>query len=280
MRVRPSFAWSATCIVDGRADPALDCDLFLAEDMRKERAPRRATVTIAGDVSRSRVEKAFASAVLAAQAADQDVAPHPREERVVLESASRRLLYGWIGPAEGQPGHAAMRVAIELLAGAKTGRLRKPLLEDEKLASAIAGVVEPGPRAAVAAIELVPANETAALGLEERLDGEIAQLAEPGPTVNEVATAKAFVLARIEKARKAAQPLESGKQRGPAGAAAVPMAARVLLDPAAYDRLIAQLNEVSPNAVKLAAKRLLAKEHRVVVLATPAKKPADPLAMP
>ena len=173
-----------------------------------------------------------------------------------------------------------MRVAIEILAGAKSGRLQKPLVEGEKLATAIAGVVEPGPRAAVAAIEIVPANETAAPGLEERLDGEIAQLAEPGPSVNEVATAKAFVLARIEKARKAAQPTESGKKSAAAGAAALPIASRVLLDPAAYDRIIAQFNEVSPNAVKLAAKRLLAKDYRVVVIATPAKKPSDPLAMP
>ncbi len=267
-------------VVTGRADTALYCDLFLAEDMRRERAPRRATVTIAGDVSRSRVEKAFEAAVFASQSADQDVALHPREERVVLESASRRLLYGWIGPAEGQPGHAAMRVAIEILAGAKVGRLRKPLLEEEKLASEIAGVVEPGPRAAVGAIEIVPANDTAAPGIEERLDGEIAQLGDQGPTVNEVATAKAFVLARIEKARRSASPPESGKKSGPTTAAALPNAARVLLDPAAYDRLTAQLNEVSPNAVKLAAKRLLARDHRVVVIATPAKKPADPLAMP
>lgn len=265
-------------VVTGRADPALYCDLFLAEDMRRERAPRRATITVAGDVARSRVERAFESAVLAARGADDEVPPHPREERVVLESASRRLLYGWIGPAEGQPGHAAMRVAIEILTGRKGGRLRKALLDDDKLATEVEGIVEPSPRAAVAAIDIAPASDVAAPGIEERLDAEIARLAEPGPSVNEVAIAKAFIRARIDKARKAAAPPESGKKS--AGAAAVPIAARVLLDPAAYDRLSAQLDEVSPNAVKLAARRLLARDHRVIVIATPAKKPADPLATP
>ncbi len=267
-------------VITGRADTALYCDLFLADQMRKERAPRRATVTIAGDVSRSRVERAFESAVLGMQAADQEIPPHPREERVSLESASQRLLYGWIGPAEGQPGHAAMRVAIEILAGQKGGRLRKALLEENKLATEIAAVVEPNPRSAVAAIDIVPAGDGAAPGIEERLDGEIASLAEQGPTANEVALARALIGARIEKAKKAADPGEKGapsKSGSPAlTAAALPNAARALLDPAAYDRLLSQLGEVAPSSVKIAAKKLLAKDHRVVIVAAPApaKKPA------
>lgn len=270
----------AGTIVTGRADVALYCDLFLAEEMRKERAPRRATISIAGDVSRARVTKALEAAVLAPQGADEEIALHPREERVVLESASRRLLYGWIGPAEGQPGHAAMRVAIEILAGNKGSRLRKAFLDEEKLASEVAGIVEPGPRAAVGAIDIALANDTAAPGVEERLDGEIAQLGDQGPSANEVAVARAFVLARIEKARKSIEAPESGKKVAAPSAAALPVASRVLLDPAAYDRITAQLNEVTPGAVKLAAKRLLSKDHRVVIIATPAKKAADPLAMP
>jgi len=271
-------------VVTGRADTALYCDLFLADEMRRERAPRRATVTVVGDVSRSRVEKAFEAAVLAVQAADQEVAPHPREERVAIESASRRLLYGWIGPAEGQPGHAAMRVAVEILAGAKGGRLRKTLLEEGKLASEIAGVVESSPRAAVAAIDLVPAGETSFAGLEEQVDGELAALGEQGPTVAEVALAKALIAGRVEKAKKSAQPAVPPKGAAPAPLAslaplspsALSAATRTMLDPSAYDRLLTQLNEVGPNAVKLAAKRLLAKDHRVVVTAGPAKQPAEP----
>jgi soluble lytic murein transglycosylase-like protein len=263
-------------VVTGRADAALYCDLFLADEMRKERAPRRATVTIAGDVSKSRVEKAFEAAVLGVQISDPEIQPHPREERVSVESASRRLLYGWIAPAEGQPGHAAARVAIEILAGAKGGRLRKALMEDQKLASEIAGLVEPSPRAAVAAIDIAPSGDASIAGVEERLDGEIAALAEPGPTANEVALAKALIAARIEKAKKTAQPAAAkGGHPAPFTAATLPSASRALLDPAAYDRLLAQLNEVAPSSVKLAAKRLLAKEHRVVVTAGP-KKPSEP----
>ncbi|MFO0590254.1 MAG: transglycosylase SLT domain-containing protein [Polyangiaceae bacterium] len=266
-------------VISGRSDAALYCDLFLADQMRKERAPRRATVTIAGDVSRSRVEKAFESAVLAMQAADQEIPQHPKEERVSLESPTQRLLYGWIGPAEGQPGHAAMRVAIEILAGSKNGRLRKALLEENKLATEIAGLVEPNPRSAVAAIDIVPLGDTAAAGIEERLDGEIASLAEVGPTANELALARALIGARIEKAKKAAQPASgpNGKPgTTPLGAAAIPSASRALLDPAAYDRLLSQLGEVAPTSVKLAAKKLLAKDHRVVVIAAPAKKSTPP----
>ncbi len=264
-------------VVTGRADAALYCDLFLADQMRRERAPRRATVTIAGDVSRSRVEKAFESAVLGVQLSDQEIPQHPREERVSVESAAHRLIYGWLGPAEGQPGHAAMRVAIEILAGQKGGRLRKALLEDTKLATEIAGIVEPNPRAAVAAIDIVPAGEGPTTGIDERLEGEIASLGDQGPTANEVALAKALIAARIERARKASQPAQTanGGKKGdsaPLSAAALPSVARALLDPAAYERLLSQLNEVAPSSVKLAAKKLLAKEHRVVVIAAPAKK--------
>jgi predicted Zn-dependent peptidase len=59
-----------------------------------------------------------------------------------------------------------------------------------------------------------------------------------------------------------------------------PVRCWICLDPAAFDKNTAQLNEVTPNAVKMAAKRLLAKEHRVVVIAGPGKKASDPLAMP
>ena len=52
--------------------------------------------------------------------------------------------------------------------------------------------------------------------------------------------------------------------------------ARALLDPAAYDRRLSQPNEVAPSSVKTAAKKLLAKDHRVVVIAAPAKEPAEP----
>ena len=265
-------------VLSGRADTALYCDLFLAEEMRRERAPRRATITVAGDVTRSRVERALATAFLAGHGGDQEIEPHPRGEHVTVESSSRRVLFGWIGPAEGQPGHAAMRVAIEILAGAKGGRLRKMLSDESKLVTEIAGLVEPSPRAAVAAIDMVPAGESPASDLSERLDGEIASLADQGPTVNEVALAKALIAARVEKAKKAAQPAQNGAGTGALSPAAVPGAARALLDPAAYDRLLSQLNEVAPLSVKLAAKRILAKDHRVVVVAGP-KKVFEPQAL-
>jgi hypothetical protein len=167
------------------------------------------------------------------------------------------------------------------LAGAKGGRLRKALVEDAKLAAEIAGVVEANPRAAVAAIDFVPAGDEPIASLEERLDGEIRALGEQGPTPSEVALAKALIAGRIEKMRKTAQPAANGKARGNAAGglllpSSMPVIARTILDPAAYDRLLAQLNEVAVNSVKLAAKRLLAKDHRVVVTAGPAKVAALP----
>ncbi|MEZ4301364.1 MAG: transglycosylase SLT domain-containing protein [Polyangiaceae bacterium] len=263
-------------VVNGRADTALFCDLFLAEEMRHERTPRRATITIAGDVSRSRVERAFDSVVLGLSPQDQDIPPHPREERVTIDSASSRLLIGWLGPAEGQAGHAAMRVAIEILAGAKGGRLRKLLTDEDKLVTDLSGAVEPNPRAAVAALDFAPANESAPPAIEAQLDAELTALAEDGPTVNEVALAKALIAARIERARKSAAPDATNKKTGTLSASALPVASRVLLDPSAYDRLLTQLSEVAPTSVKLAARRILTRDHRVIVLARPAKKPVEP----
>ncbi|MBK8255441.1 MAG: transglycosylase SLT domain-containing protein [Polyangiaceae bacterium] len=258
-------------VITGRADVALYCDLFLAEQMRRERAPRRVTVTVAGNVTRGRVEKAFETAVLAAEISEPEIASPSREERVSVESAARRLLYGWIGPAEGQPGHAAMRVAIEILAGGKGGRLRKALMEDEKVASEMSAVVEPNPRAATFAIDVALIGDASAPSVDEALDDQVESLGNDGPTANEVALARALIGARIERARKSVQQ-EPNKKSVPLGPATLPIASRVLLDPAAYERLLTQLGEVTPNSVKLAAKRLLAKEHRVVVVSGPNKK--------
>ena len=99
--------------------------------------------------------------------------------------------------------------------------------------------------------------------------------------MNEVALAKALIAARIERAKRSAQPVQNGTSAkkgdsAPLSASALPSASRALLDPAAYDRLLSQLNEVAPSSVKSAAKKLLARDHRVVVLTAPAKKPVEP----
>jgi hypothetical protein len=97
------------------------------------------------------------------------------------------------------------------------------------------------------------------------LDKELARLGDEGPSANDVALAKWFVLARLQKAeaRAAAKPAP-----GPVHSAGVERI-RHALRPWAAERAAKALDEVTPSTVRAAVRRILAPDHRVVVFTVP-----------
>jgi soluble lytic murein transglycosylase-like protein/predicted Zn-dependent peptidase len=253
------------------ADPAGARDLLLAEAMHAERARARASITVVGDMDELRAKK-LADAFLGGLAAptDEAVAPHPREDRVVVEDAvaSPRALYGWIGPAEAETGDASLRVAIEILQNPKVARLSHALV-DSGLASLAQAAVEPGARASVAAIEIAPAGTHELAEVERRLDAELAALGDSGPTSLELAVAKAFLKARMTR-----DLLPSSSALGGAVHSATTLRLRRALRPGQAEKVLAAVEEVSSSSVKAAVKRILSKDHRVVITTVPTTKPA------
>jgi predicted Zn-dependent peptidase len=197
------------------------------------------------------------------------VGPHPREERLVIDDAvnAPRVLYGWIGPGEGEPGEASLRVAMEILAGPRIARLTKALVTEAEVAAEVKGRLEPGPLASVAALEIAPAPGRDAAQVEQRLDAELSALAADGPTWNELSLAKILLKHQIER--------ELARVQGKAvtGGSAAPVSGarlREALSPGSLERLGAALEEVSPTTVRNAVRRTFDRRHRVVVVTTKA----------
>lgn len=259
----------AGTVIGASADPGGARDLLLAEAMQAERARARASITVVGDVDEARAKK-LADAFLGSVAAPlaEAVPPHPREDHIFVEDAvsSSRSLYGWIGPAEAEAGDASIRVAIEILQNPKIARLEHTLV-DSGLASLAQAAIEPGSRASIAAIEIAPAGAHELAEVERRLDAELAAFGEGGPTSLELAIAKAFLKARLVKELAPPSSILAGAVHS-----ATTMRLRRALRPGQAEKVLAALEEVSQSSVKAAVKRLLSKEHRVVITTVPTTK--------
>jgi predicted Zn-dependent peptidase/soluble lytic murein transglycosylase-like protein len=259
----------AGTVIGAREDAALMRDLLLAEILRQERTAKRASVTLVGEVNRPRAQMLLEQLLgpVASPLAEAPVLPHPRETRVVIEDGvpSPRTLFGWIGPREGDPGDAALRVAMEILIGAKQSRLDRVLKEEEHLASLVKGTLDVGPRASIAAIEIAAAVPHDAGEVERRMDAELAAIAESGPTVQEVAFAKGMLKHRLQKELASA----SGPVAPNAPMAAVSARIRSTLRPGSIEKFSATLDDVSPHAVKLIVRKVLSRNNRVVVTTIP-----------
>lgn len=265
----------AGTVIGAREDAGIARDMLLTEALRVERSASRATVTVVGDMNRAHARRLVEIVLGALPVADGTPIPlHPREERVVLEEAvpAPRALYGWIAPGEGDESDSAMRVAMEILIGPKTARLERALVEQGHVAAAVKGTLDLGARASIAAIEVTPAVPHDVTQCELRLDAELSAMANAGPTAQELAVAKALIRHRVQR--------EIASGAGPivAGAPRTANSARIrsALNPGANERLIAQIDEVSAQSVRQVVRRMLAREHRVVIVSTPkeARNPA------
>ncbi|MEP7123110.1 MAG: insulinase family protein, partial [Byssovorax sp.] len=261
----------AGTVLGTSADPTGARDLLLAETMASERARARASITVVGDVDELRARK-LADAFLGSVATPtlEAVAPHPREDRIVIEDAvpSPRALYGWIAPAEAETGDASMRVAIEILQNPRIARLSHALV-DSGLASLAQAAIDPGLRASVAAIEIAPAGSHDLAEVERRLDAELTALGEGGPTSLELAVAKAYLGARLKKELAPPASILAGAVHS-----ATTLRLRRALRPGQAEKVLAAVDEVSLSSVKAAVRRVLSRDHRVVITTVPTSKSA------
>jgi soluble lytic murein transglycosylase-like protein/predicted Zn-dependent peptidase len=262
----PGHALEGT-VLGLRGDARSALDALLVDVMRRRAAERRVLVRAAGDVGEARL-RALLEPAIGALAADEraSVTPHPRLERVRVEAGvpDARLLTGWIVPGEGEPGDAATRVAIELLAGRRS-KLRARLVDERRLASEVSGALELGPVASVAAIEVTPAIPHDPDEVDAALIEAIEAFLESAPSADEVAHARGLVVKRLGRE------LEAARGEAAPGAPRSASSARVrgAVDRGAIERAIEAVRRVTPDAVREAAERALSPDHRVVVVTEP-----------
>lgn len=253
----------AGTVLGAGGDGAALRDMMIAEAMRREHALARASITVVGDVDELRATK-LAEAFLGPikSPADAAIGPHPRDDRLTVEDAvpAPRVLVGWIGPGEGEVGDASLRVAVELLENPRFGLLGHAL--GSAVSSAHADL-EVGPRASVAAVELTPAHE--APEALHRLEAELDRLADDGPEASQVAMARFMIHARVQKEMAAAASSGLTGALHSAGLAKL----RHALRPGAGERALEALDEVTVGSVRSVIKRVLGKDHRVVVTTVP-----------
>jgi zinc protease len=180
----------------GRAD--------LAGFHRRHYRPAAAVLVVAGDVGeeafdavaeRFGAQRAPAEALPPAGAA---AAPSPLSapRRVeICRGELARLLVALPAPPADRPGYAELRVVLTALAGGRTSRLHRLLVEERRLCSSVGAQIDEtvGPGVALVACELLP--EAVPAEVEALLLAEIARLAAGGPTAAEAARARRQLLA-------------------------------------------------------------------------------------
>jgi len=257
-------------ILGAREDADVARDLLLTESIAAERTPKRASVTVIGDVSQRQIEE-LGKRLFVSMPHGPDVGapigPHPREDRIVVEQSvpAERALYGYIVPGEEDArDHAAMRVATWLLSSSKGGRLDRALV-DKSLASEVRAVFDAGERASVVVIEVVPAVPHDLAEVERALDAELDALGQTGPTGVEIAYAVAHLKAGLKKELAS----QNGKVAQNAPKFANSARIREALAPGRVEALIEELDKMQVQTVKNMARKTLARGHRVIVTTAP-----------
>ena len=194
---RPVLGRRATLERIGRAE----LDAF----HRRHYRPDNAVLVIAGDVG----DEAFAAAERSfgrlAAVSGQPVAPAaalggrpapPAGRRVELRRGElARLLVALPAPPAGETGYAALRVVLTVLAGGRSSRLNRLLVEERRLCSSVGAQIDEtiGPGVALLACELLP--EASPEEVEELLLAELARLAGEGLGAAESARARRQLVA-------------------------------------------------------------------------------------
>lgn len=255
-------------VIGAREDASVTRDLLLAESFATERSPKRATITVIGDVSRKRVQELCDRLLISMPTGTPlDVAIHPREERVVVEQnvSHPRALYGWIAPGEENVKmHAAMRVAMWILSSSKGGRLDRALVE-KGYASEVKAQLDAGSHASVAVIDVMPAIPHDVAAVESRLDAELDAFVDVGPTNVEIA----YAVAHLKNGLKKELASQSGEIAQNAPKYANSARIREAFDPGVTDAILAEYDKMSVQTMKQALRQTLSRHHRVVVTTMP-----------
>ena len=156
-----------------------------------------------------------------------------------------RLLVALPAPPAVEPGYAALRLLLTVLAGGRCSRLHRLLVEELRLCSAVGAEIDEtvGPGVALLACEPLPGASTQEV--ETRLLAELGRLAVGGPEAAELARARRLLAADWVFAR------ETVGQEAMATATAV-----CLFDPEHDRRHLERLEGCSSAELKQAAEYL------------------------
>ena len=176
----------------------------LAEFHRRHYRPSGAVLAIVGEVGEeafAAVEEGFGAAV-AATAGPAAAAPVPPGAaaggggRVELRRGElARLLVALPAPPAIEPGYAALRLLLTVLAGGRSSRLHRLLVEEHRLCSSVGAEVDEtvAPGVALLACELLPGAPPAET--ERRLLGALGRLIADGPSEEEQRRARRQLVA-------------------------------------------------------------------------------------
>jgi hypothetical protein len=212
-------------------------------------------LTLTGPVERGAlpdpIERAFAGAL------DDAASPSPpaHEERVSLSASvpSARILFGWLVPSATDDERAALRLAILALSHNEVGIAARALVSEKRVAAHVRGYLDVGPRASVAAIEVVPAVMHDVADVEREMDAALEGLGSRGPSAAELTAVKAQLRARLQ-----AEEARAGSTREPRDVAKARLA-----------RIGERAEAVRAEDLAALVKKGFSSAHRVVVITSP-----------
>ena len=230
--------------------------------------PNNAVLVLAGDIdaatARPLVEAAFGQIPVGPTPA-RFAAPVPERQtttRAVMRDkvATARLVRGWVTPGLAHADTVDLSIALATLAGGATSVLNEALVRDERLAVAVSGgtlALEDGGFATLS-VDVRPGVDPAVV--EARIDALLADWLQAGPSGDDVS--------RVAM-RAAAGTIRGLEKVGGFGGKGVALAEGALYagNPADYRRELAAYAAATPQSVRAAANRWLAKgDHRISVL--------------
>lgn len=185
----------------------------------------------------------------------------PRRAELVDPLAQLPLAYvAWTAPPEGHADLPALQVANQLLSAGEASRLARRLVDERGLATQVVGQLATrfGPGLFLTGALAAPGMDTDEV--ERTLSEVVQELADQGPTVEEVARA----VNQLRVTRAAELLTVAGR------ASAIQRAATFEGDPGAVRAELEHLLEVTPEQVRAAVARWLTEGNRTVVVARPA----------
>ena len=237
---------------------------------RRSLGPDRLTIVLIGGLSMEGVlplvERTFGTLPLPPEAEESVLPEIPADlgDRRVQASlgGSRRLLTGWRIPPRQHPDHLALRMAAQLLAGGRTSRLPRRLVQEKMLAQQVSLRLDlPGGRlSGLLVADLIPADGHSLAELESALHSEILKLQQDPIPQDE--WLRAIAQLEGEYLRLLDEPEALARTLGRAWAEGG--------DWRIVDLDVQRLRTLPQEAVQAAARAWLKPSHRTTVLLEPA----------
>jgi predicted Zn-dependent peptidase len=236
----------------------------------EEQRPEQVTLSLVGNFDRAAAMVHLRRAMEQLAAGNGDGATGARggigPTRVVVRDRvpGPRALYGWLAPAFGTPDEVALEVAVQIIGGSKESRFKRELLDRQYAATARAAV-DPGWPSSVVSFELTPTGPEPVEALERRVERLLEDFMSEGPSAAEVSFAKALVAYRLRKrVEHSTEPPSTDLAEATLGDRAVQA-----MRPGFWRRALEAVDQVSPSAVRDAARGSLRSAERVLVVTLP-----------